>query len=61
MASTKKIFCGGHCVKSINPRKKMKYVSERWNHIGAGNAMKSDTDCANKKPTQNLCRSCVAL
>ena len=25
----KKIFCGGHCVKSINPREKIKYVPER--------------------------------
>ena len=30
MASTaKKIFCGGHCVKSIYPREKVKYVPDR--------------------------------
>ena len=30
MASTKKkIFCGGPCVKGINPRDKMKYIPER--------------------------------
>ena len=25
----KKIFCGGHCVKSIYPREKVKYVPNR--------------------------------
>ena len=25
----KKIFCGGHCVKSIYPREKVKYVPDR--------------------------------
>ena len=25
----KKIFCEGHCVKSINPREKRKYVPEK--------------------------------
>ena len=27
----KKIFCGVYCVNSINPREKIKYVSERKN------------------------------
>ena len=25
----KKIFCGGHCVKTIYPREKVKYVPDR--------------------------------
>ena len=28
-SSEKKIFCGGHCVKSIYPREKVKYVPDR--------------------------------
>ena len=28
-SSEKQIFCGGHCVKSIYPREKVKYVPDR--------------------------------